>query len=660
MLSTTIALTLACAQHPGQQDIRGEIEVPGPRSLAISPSGDLWIGSRDGRLYVSRDRNQYWSEVETPARKPSGRFNSGQDQLEHIGFFDAERAIIAGYIGGDENNEILRTEDGGKTWSFVTLGVELWVYDMQVMSDGHAWLVGSDGKLLASEDFGATWRVAGAPFDAQSRSHSVWFSTADTGVVGANVNAIRMTTDGGRTWQAITTPLRRGHEDRIERVWILGENLLALQGRQLFRHPLGLDGRWSLVEFAGREIVAGEAVPGGLVVVTEDRHIVQISETLEQRLLAPEALDQVPRAIAQDERGCAVLTADGKVCLVEDGRLLCSSLYTKGLDRTWSIATFDRAEDGTLFGTSSTALYRSADSGQTWERLVEKDGLRSVAAFEDGSGVIVTTRDGLATWTEECPVFVPVLVCGANEQRLSVQARKGRLWIATSFETDGGPTANRMLRSSDTVLVGPHFTALVYASANEGRSWKRIDRCGGAIVHALWLGGDDVVSLCMSDNSIRAGKLDAVELPEPDGFRVLAAGGGGLGGHWASWIAFPEPKEGVAGGRIYFGGSVLYRSLDGGRTWTPGDAVEREVVEAYRLGGGACVRVVGFWDENSRVEVWSEGAFHEMRRFEQGVHDARVGATGSLLVRLEDGEVWSLSSDAQAWARIGLIQLPPD
>jgi hypothetical protein len=46
------------------------------------------------------------------------------------------------------------------------------------------------------------------------------------------------------------------------------------------------------------------------------------------------------------------------------------------------------------------------------------------------------------------------------------------------------------------------------------------------------------------------------------------------------------------------------------------------------------------------------------RRFETHVNDARVDAEGRLLVRLKNGEVWSLAADGGAWSQLGAIPVP--
>src|SRR5687767_15281358 len=52
---------------------------------------------------------------------------------------------------------------------------------------------------------------------------------------------------------------------------------------------------------------------------------------------------------------------------------------------------------------------------------------------------------------------------------------------------------------------------------------------------------------------------------------------------------------------LFRSGSRLLRTNDGGRTWSS-LAPTREVTRAFRLGGGATVRVVGFWHAECRSE----------------------------------------------------------
>lgn len=692
MIAALLATTLAAQSPSPAQDSRAVLEVNGARAFAASPGGDLWICSRDGRAYVSHDWNQSWSEVEIPAQKP-GQFDLGGDELEHLRFFDAQRAILAGYIGKEaEKSSILRTVDAGRTWTYVRLPTAMWVYDAQVAPDGHAWLVGSTGSLIASNDFGATWRIAGNPFDGMYRSRSVFFSTPERGVVGALINGLKTTKDGGRSWAKLPTPadelfpqapkgeeepgsvivdgkdgevefreLPAGNQDPVEGVWILGDHLLARQHGQVFHHPLSAEHGWAPLEVDGHKVIAAEIAGSDLIVVGDDRRVSILSPLLERTMRCEQPLEEEPRAITCGPRGPAFLVdVRGKICLVEKETLACSRLMSVGENRKWEIASFDRADDGTLFGASSTALYRSTNSAKSWERLAEGDSFSGVEARADASGFVVSDQGKLCQWTRDSGSVAPIEVPDAKDVELGIVARKGSLWIAEGFHASEDPDVQRMLRTSDTVLVGPGFTASAFVSRDEGRTWKEIDRYPGARVIASWLGQDQMLSLCMSDHSIRRGsvRVDAGAAGSHC-LEMTAAPGDNLGGQWATWLAFPEPLVGWVGGNFFFKGPVVHQSRDGGSHWDPVDPAEDRVIEAYRLGGGSCVRVVGFWDPRTRVDIWRNGKFESIREFDPGLHDAHVDPGGRLLVRQGDGKVWSLDKEGAAWSELGTIDVPP-
>lgn len=434
----------------------------------------------------------------------------------------------------------------------------------------------------------------------------------------------------------------------------------------LYRHPLAAEGAWSPVEIEGHKVHALESARDGFVLVTDDRRVVRATRALEKTSVSTQALEgDRPMSIASGERGCAFLTdARGRVCTLTADALQCSGLRTLGTDRSWPLADFDRVDDKLWYATSSTAFYRSKDGAKTWERMLEGDTSGGLFASEDGSSVTLEIDGALSRWESGKPGVQPVLKHAEHEQVPSLCARHGRLWIADSFETDGSEEATSMLHRSDTVLEGDAFTALVYASFDEGRTWKPVDRCRGSIVHAVWLGQDDVLTLCMSDGSMRSGRFDAATATvAAPGFVTIAPASTALGGEFATWLAFPTSDEGWVGGMEYFGGARVHRSRDAGRSWELVSSTKRgdeaPIIEAFRLGRGICARIVGLWDESSRAEVWRDGDFQESRKFEHPANDARVDAHGSLLVRLEDGDVWSSSPDGAEWKKVAHIVVPP-
>lgn len=681
-----LALVFAAA---ALQDMRGELDVSAS-ALAVSPAGDLWIGSRDGRVFVSRDWNQSWSEVEIGSHATSGGKWAGEE-IAHIRFFDAERAILAGTIGQETRNEILRSTDGGRSWTRVPLGVPqgpaVSVSDAQVFADGHAWLAGSTG-LLASQDFGATWRhVPEEPFEGAARCCTVCFRTPELGVVGTDGNALNRTNDGGCTWTWLATPiddlypalarapqlpeLRAGKEvqdieerwrveleRRVQGVWCLGERLLVLQHGRLFQRPFVGEENWRAIELGGREVALAAYASERLLVVTDDLRVWWLSSALEISSACDAPLENSPSALAAGARGIAFLAFNRTLCTLENGVLSWSLFHPR--DRaTWPISAFDRAADGVLFGVSVSSLYRSRDEGQSWERLAEGGSLRDVWAARDGEHALVITHDEVRLWRGGAELE-PVPLSAKRLHRASIlRARAGSLWIATAFEAAEDEETQRMLRSSDTTLAGPGFRALLFSSLDEGQQWQRIAEHSGAIVRAAWLGDDGWLRLCLSDGTIRGGTIDTREGTLAGGeLALVSSADHHYGGQWGTWLAFPDVQTGWVGGSLFFEGGSLARTTDGGRTWQEREPESEAWAQAFRLGSGACVRIVRSWSEDHRVELAGAGEFSEIRRFETEVHDARVDAEGRLLVRLKSGEVWSLAADGVAWLRLGTIPVP--
>jgi photosystem II stability/assembly factor-like uncharacterized protein len=90
-------------------------------ALAVSPhaAGEIWAGSDDGRVHVSRDDGATWNDV-TPERMP--RFAT-VDEIE-LSAHSSGRAFLAAhrYREDDFAPYIFRTDDYGETWRLLTDG----------------------------------------------------------------------------------------------------------------------------------------------------------------------------------------------------------------------------------------------------------------------------------------------------------------------------------------------------------------------------------------------------------------------------------------------------------------------------------------------------------------------------------------------------------
>ena len=296
-------------------------------------------------------------------------------------------------------------------------------------------------------------------------------------------------------------------------------------------------------------------------------------------------------------------------------------------------------------------MYRSRDSGVSWERLGEGEFLRDVFVSRGGEHALVLA--GMKAWLWSGGAELELMPLGERKlYHLTARARAGDLWIATAFEAAEDEKTQQMLVTSDTTLVGPALRALLFTSIDEGRSWKRIAEHEGAIVQATWLGDAGFFRMYLSDGTLRGGTVDARDGTLAGGELQLFSSQA-HGGDWGTWLLFPDADTGWMGGTPFKRGDArLARTSDGGRTWSAVEPAPRSWIRAFRLGGGACVRVIDGYGEPNRLEQWREGEFRVSRRFGWKVREARVDAGGRLLLRLENGDVSSLAADGSGLAPV--------
>ena len=109
-------------------------------------AGEIWAGSDDGRIHVSRDNGGAWIDV-TPAAMPADGTVNSIDVSRH----DPDRIYLAAYRYrmNDYTPYIFRTEDGGASWTTVTSGLPENHFVRVVREDP-----GADGLLFAGTEFG--------------------------------------------------------------------------------------------------------------------------------------------------------------------------------------------------------------------------------------------------------------------------------------------------------------------------------------------------------------------------------------------------------------------------------------------------------------------------------------------------------------------------
>jgi len=175
-------------------------------TLAADP-GDpntVWCGVEIDSLRVSRDRGATWT--------PCGAGLSSRDihALAVVRHQGQPRHLAS------TNNDLNRSDDGGKTWQPVKVGGMLpWSYcrglavhaanpEVVLMGNGDA-PPGTVGAVARSSDGGQTWQTAGMPGRANSTIWNIATNAADPDLIYASSvsGEVYRSTDGGAAWNKL-------------------------------------------------------------------------------------------------------------------------------------------------------------------------------------------------------------------------------------------------------------------------------------------------------------------------------------------------------------------------------------------------------------------------------------------------------------------------
>ena len=160
------------------------------RSVSVGPSGtNIWLVGDSGTILRSRDGGVTWTKTAT---------NTSSDLYGVAFSSDGSKGMIVG-----SNGTILGTSDHGGTWIQHDSNTSEHLYSVTLAQDGRSgWAVGSNGTLLRWTDKPATWTVE--PSGTTATLRSVVFS--ETGSIGVAVGdgTVVHTANRGADWRPLS------------------------------------------------------------------------------------------------------------------------------------------------------------------------------------------------------------------------------------------------------------------------------------------------------------------------------------------------------------------------------------------------------------------------------------------------------------------------
>ncbi|MDH3428074.1 MAG: hypothetical protein OEM23_06520, partial [Gemmatimonadota bacterium] len=134
-------------------------------TLAVSPSGDLLVGTEPAQLLRSTDAGASWIDLAGfGALRETETWSEYGGRAAHVEAVAFDRHDAARLYAGVEIGGAYRSDDHGQTWNGVNDGLYDDIHDLVVdPRDGSRLFAATGGGLYVSRDRGADWRPMAGP-----------------------------------------------------------------------------------------------------------------------------------------------------------------------------------------------------------------------------------------------------------------------------------------------------------------------------------------------------------------------------------------------------------------------------------------------------------------------------------------------------------------
>jgi photosystem II stability/assembly factor-like uncharacterized protein len=490
-----------------------------------------------------------------------------------------------GYASGDAGT-VLRTDDGGQTWTGLATGTSADLTRLQVLDPDTLTVLGGQGCVLRrSDDAGKTFHkiFIVAEQNCPQPVRAFTFVDRQTGYLLLADGSMLRTTDAGQTFSRQT----------------------AIPGTQASNAPAGREA--SDIAFTGPDVgIAFMRSPGGAYATTDGG-------------VSWKPIDNFPWTVNR------AWFMDAQTGFGVGGGTLVST--TDG-GKTWKFVSDVGGRDITnirctdpktciLTTSQGDRLLRTTDGGETFTEITPSSQSIFAAAFNSATRVAAVGASGATVLSDDGGVnFTPNSTdIGGEYQRLSPGPSPSMAFAlgprgALAATSDGGATWRTLGVPTSRTVVGVAFatadtgfaldeTGALFKTANAGKTWQTLDTGTTSAPRGLAAPSPDVVVLA-GPRGIRRG--EGATQPQAVGNSTLRkATLSGVNAHsgllvaWGSaekhiflstdqgktWKTIKLPKKVAVGfvpqaadfvsrkvGFFFDRGNRLFKTTNGGRTWT--------------------------------------------------------------------------------------------
>ena len=138
-------------------------------------------------IYKSTDAGNSWEKIETGLI----------ENFRTMDFYDENIGMLGGL-----NGNLYKTLNGGQDWENIYFNNDYNILDIQYVDENSIWITTNVGKLYHSTDGGQFWNIS---LSEMGYIQELFFLNPQKGFVLYGNGLLEMTTDGGDSWEEITS-----------------------------------------------------------------------------------------------------------------------------------------------------------------------------------------------------------------------------------------------------------------------------------------------------------------------------------------------------------------------------------------------------------------------------------------------------------------------
>lgn len=360
--------------------------------LGISPSEEIWVATRSGSVYYTKQIGELWHLGPFGSLDPWIR--SSSKTFDRINFFDENTMMISGFIHENGKQDIVFwSGNHGTTWEKVKFGVSSWIDAAYINDNGKAWMSGSSQLIYYTEDKGKSWIT----FDKVGNENALRFSTIHfaqdekTGLFGSFWNVLYRTLDNCQTWEILPTPLSQNKYERIDKeerpdirkIRIFGSYYIINQQGRVFTSKADSIDWLRLPNVVDFDVSENE----NLYTINKDLSTSLFDSNFVQTWQSSQSLDQYPTAICIRNNNLFALTHDF-IYKINQNNFISSLLFTDEtpIREPYLKLSFEDEE----YGFENLDVLHFDKNKKAWHRILTLDF--EIAHALDYNGVIILTN----------------------------------------------------------------------------------------------------------------------------------------------------------------------------------------------------------------------------------------------------------------------------